>query len=246
MSNGLEKALFVAEKVAEFAAGLPAAGEVGGKDLENRDQKQSKEIDEAGRHGAFSAERNNELTQGYYNTEVNVEGLAPADPEKVRLVSEVVTQTPELSPYVWQGLSPEQRLSALSELEQNVASITLRPPCEVVVEEMDGMYGYQCGDKIALNKELLESGDFESMKQAISTTLHEGRHAYQNFNIEDCMVEPNHELVDSWRLNYDMGYEDGDTGIFDFAQMGLKRYLTQPVEVDARVFAQSVVGNVYA
>ena len=44
----------------------------------------------------------------------------------------------------------------------------------------------------------------------------------------------------------DMGYENGKCGIFDFEKMGLKRYYTQPVEVDARVFAESVVGRVYA
>lgn len=244
MGNGLEKVLFVAE----LATGTPTGSEVGEAQADGCEPRKSREINEVGtclsegvRQDAFDD------FDKFRNAEINLEGLAPTDAEKVRLVSEVISQMPEFQYDVWKDLSPEKRLSSLSELEQRVAEITLRPPCEVVMEEMDGKNGYQIGNKIALNKDLLENNNFGSMKQVIRTTLHEGRHAYQDFNLNKCVVEPNHELVNSWRVNLkDMGYENGNCGIFDFAKMGLKRYYTQPVEVDARVFAESVVGKVYA
>ena len=248
MANGLEKALFVVEKAAELMAGTPSGSEVGESTTDNCETRKSKEINEVGMRFSEGAHQDAfDDFDKFRNAEINLEGLAPTDAEKVRLVSEVISQIPEFQYDVWKDLSPEKRLSSLSILEQRVAALTLRPSCEVVMEEMDGKNGYQIGNKIALNKDLLESNNYGSMKQVIRTTLHEGRHAYQDYNLDTRIVEPNHELVNSWRVNLkDMGYENGKCGIFDFEKMGLKRYYTQPVEVDARVFAESVVGRVYA
>ena len=173
---------------------------------------------------------------------INLDGCAPTDVEKINIISDGLNNFENLNPEAWEAMTPEQRLDLLSQVENFVSDVTLRPPCDVVMETMDSdLNGYNLGDKIALNKELLQDGSASSMEQALKTVLHEGRHAYQNWNIDVAQVEPNSELVDSWRLNRDMGYQNGECGPFDFQQMGLKKYLTQPVEVDARVFAESVL-----
>ena len=56
-------------------------------------------------------------------------------------------------------------------------------------------------------------------------------------------VEPNKELVDSWAVNIDIvGYDNGDRLIFK--DMGYWEYYSQPIEVDARVFAETVINEI--
>lgn len=170
------------------------------------------------------------------------EGMAPQDTEQVERASQIINETQEFNPVNWENLNVNQRLDALNQLEQNVAAITGRDACTITAEDLGSqVYGYTQGSKIVLNSSLLSDGSGEGLKQCLDTTLHEGRHAYQNYNVEVREIDQNSELVNSWKLNYDMGYENGNCGLFDFQKMGLKRYIVQPVEVDARVFAESVL-----
>ena len=172
------------------------------------------------------------------------ENVAPNDAEKTRLIAKVIKKTPELSPENWEKLTPEQRLNTLQGIENKIAKITERPPCKVVSEEMNNCTrGYYNDGKIAINSKLLESGGAEAMLQATKTMVHEGRHAYQFYNLKCNEVEPNQELIAAWRVNIEeLGYETGEpTWPFGSEEIGFKKYFTQPVEVDARVFSENVV-----
>lgn len=172
------------------------------------------------------------------------ENVAPNDAEKTRLIANVIKKTPELSPENWAKLTPEQRLNTLQGLENKIAQITERPPCKVISEEMNNcIRGYYNGEKIAINSKLLETRAPEAMLQATKTLVHEGRHAYQFYNLEKDEIEPNQELIDAWRVNIeDLGYETGEPSWpFGSEEIGFKKYYTQPVEVDARVFSESIV-----
>ena len=73
----------------------------------------------------------------------------------------------------------------------------------------------------------------------METYFHEGRHAYQFYNLLVERTEPNSELFNSWDVNLNvLGYNSEDYGIF-----GYEEYYTQPVEVDARVFAETVISK---
>lgn len=171
------------------------------------------------------------------------EGMAPHDSEQVEMISDLLNGMDELNPFSWSGLSVEQRVDVLNSIDEKIAGITKRTPCRIeAVELEDNLNGLAFPDgRIYLNRRLLNDCSRAGLSQCLETLLHEGRHAYQNYNLNVRVVEQNSERVESWRLNHEMGYEDGESGLFDYKDMGFKRYLTQPVEVDARVFAESVL-----
>lgn len=234
MASGIER--IAAAAMGDPIEALSSQGEVGmEKDVKNAslEIKEDKHVS-----GDNHLEKSQELS---YPGDISLEGCAPTDAAKVEIISNGLSGMWELQPGNWEQMTPAERLDALAQVENFVSEVTLRPPCRVVSEAMDGMHGYHQGGKIALNEDLLKDSSPEGMRQALETLLHEGRHAYQHWNTDVIQVEPSGELVNSWKLNWDMGYENGDSGLFDFQNMGLKRYLTQPVEVDARVFAESVL-----
>ena len=89
-----------------------------------------------------------------------------------------------------------------------------------------------------ISTSLLMDDSYESYKETLNTLLHEGRHAYQYYNLDVQQVEPNSELVNSWRANLEiLGYDNGERPYPDYLDLGYWEYYTQPVEVDARVYA---------
>ena len=64
--------------------------------------------------------------------------------------------------------------------------------------------------------------------------IHEGRHAYQNYNLEQREVNSDSYSTFEWRQNMEDGYKSPEI-------YGFRAYWTQPVEVDARAFAQDVL-----
>lgn len=171
------------------------------------------------------------------------EGMAPHDSEQVEMISEFLNGMDELNPFFWSELSIEQRTDVLNSIDEKIACITKRTPCRVEAAALeDNLNGLALPDgRICINKRLLEDCSREGISKCLETLLHEGRHAYQNYNLNVRAVEQNSERIESWRLNHEMGYEDGECSFFDYKKMGFKRYLTQPVETDARVFAESIL-----
>ena len=69
----------------------------------------------------------------------------------------------------------------------------------------------------------------------MDTLIHEGRHAYQDYNLNEREVHPRSGDVSNWRLNEErFGYQDAE-------HCGMKAYALQPVEADARAFAEDVL-----
>lgn len=179
---------------------------------------------------SFAAERN------------ETERYAPTVEIQVAQIREEFLNIPELQYDNWKELSIEQRIDALNTMEQKVAEIAKRDPMQVVVEPMrSGVMGYFDGTKLAISeKSLMESGYF-SYVQAMDTLFHEGRHAYQWYNIDrigDGCAERNESLVRAWHDNHVLGYR---SETFKIKNWGFMRYQEQPVEVDARVFAERVL-----
>ena len=166
--------------------------------------------------------------------------FAPSMEVQAAEIRDVFFDMPELQFDNWKELSCGERVDALNRLEEKVADIAMRIPLEVKSETPDNnVMGFCDGKSLTLSDRLLTSDSEASYAQVLNTFFHEGRHAYQDYNLAVERVEQNKELVESWRVNFEiLGYDDGDRLIFK--DLGFYEYYSQPVEVDARVFAETV------
>ena len=81
--------------------------------------------------------------------------------------------------------------------------------------------------------------DKRQFREVIDTLIHEGRHAYQDYNVNVCEVHPRHSEVISWAETMEggkWGYH-GDVS----TKLGQRLYEQQAIEIDARNFAADVL-----
>lgn len=195
------------------------------------------EIDEA------AAEVNDAEWPMFMRTDETQE-FAPSSEVQAAEIREAFLDIPELRYENWVELNGEQRVAALNELEQQVAEIAMRDPMDVqmAVFEKDTLMGTFDGTTLRIADHSLMDNSYDGYTETLNTLLHEGRHAYQDYNLYVERVEQSQELVDSWKVNnVDLGYDNGDRLIFK--DRGYLEYYTQPVEVDARVFAETVINE---
>ena len=146
---------------------------------------------------------------------------------------------PEVKRENWINLSFEERVKVVQKIETQAAKVGCRPALVVEAAPMNrNDYGYMNwgAQKIVINESLLRSNRTEDFQQALKTLLHESRHAFQYSNIALERTEPNDEKYQSWALNIATGYCAAKL-------FGLKNYYLQPLEVDARVFAEAIVSR---
>ena len=166
---------------------------------------------------------------------------APQDYIQIEQISDLLENCEELKFDNWTKLELSEKIDVLNELESRIAEIEHRPACpvrydatmgeiEVFDDQVYGrMGGYSPDTKdITLNANLLESSDPRVYLEVIDTIVHEGRHAYQDYNINVCEVHPRHSEVESWAET--MG--------------GQRLYEQQSVEIDARNFAHDVTDKI--
>lgn len=155
----------------------------------------------------------------------------------------------------WSKLSLEEKQEILQTAENCIANIEHRPPKNVQLERMSepGIMGYQdesC-NKIAINSDIVGNNSMEGHRKVIETLVHEGRHAYQHYNVDVCMIHESGAQVQSWRENFynpEYGYyQSQGQKIFiptveGYATMDDYRlYYYQPVEIDARNFTSDIM-----
>ena len=160
---------------------------------------------------------------------------APADNAQVEAISDVMLRVEGLEYDKWKDLSFDKRMGVLQQLENEVARIAHRPSCVVVSQSLgEGHLGYyeQGSNCITINKDYVEST--ECYEAVLDTLIHEGRHAYQDYNLNVRETHPRHGEVSNWNLNELHGYQDVE-------HCGFKAYQLQPLESDARAFAEDVV-----
>lgn len=183
---------------------------------------------------------------------------APSDKIQCEKIAEAMHETTELDFEVWSSLSPEKRLDVLNKLERKFAYIQHRP-AEVIQMEMlePGLFGtHNYNSKIiTINQRILQksANSLEELSDMLETLIHEGRHAYQHYNVDDRMVHTSAAQVDSWRENYkEMGYEQGGPIVVpiigeiaytndELKKLGHRLYYYQPVEIDARNYASDAM-----
>ncbi len=134
----------------------------------------------------------------------------------------------------WDGLSLDDKKSAVQALENDFAYQQGRPAKEVLVEPLaDGRYGGFNSelDKIRLNENLLTHGNLFSEEgldpmpdanmQIFDTIAHEGYHAYQDHALKYPFIHDDKAQLREWALNEGKYFENGE------------EYLIQPQERDA-------------
>jgi hypothetical protein len=137
---------------------------------------------------------------------------APNDMVQVEQASEAMKAIEGTDYESWEKLTVEERLETLQKVENSVADIAHRPPCEnrplrVLGENHFGYYDPQ-SKTITLNSDYLES-DRDSYKESLDTVLHEGRHAYQDYNLSERQVHSSKGDLTNWRWNQNIcGYQE--------------------------------------
>ena len=145
-----------------------------------------------------------------------------------------------LQAHAWEGLTVSERLDQLRVLESKLAEIQGRPPCAVIAEDMPELSdcGYYDGEKIHINRAHLELDAYRL--EAIDTIAHEGRHAYQHYAVMNPGFHPNVKDTIYWAANREAYFSPKDIS----GKFGLEYYENQPVEIDARLYADIVKSTV--
>ena len=178
------------------------------------------------------------------------------DLEMSEEISEFVESFKELRYENWTRLSPKERVEVLNKVEQGIAEIEHRPSLRVDSELMPPKsLGYQSSvaHKIALNSMYINANNPQIHREVIDTIIHEGRHAYQHFNVDVKCIHESSYQVEQWRENfYDPKYgyyrycgqkieiPFGENKHYDAAW---RLYYYQPVEIDARKFSGDVMNR---
>lgn len=160
---------------------------------------------------------------------------APSDNAQVEAISDVMTRVEDLNDDKWNKLSFDKRMEVLQLLENEVAKIAHRPSCVVVSQSLgEGHLGFyeQGSNCITINEDYVKSTD--CYEEVLDTLIHEGRHAYQDYNLNIRETHPRHGDISNWNLNEFHGYQDVE-------HCGFKAYQLQPIESDARAFAEDVL-----
>ena len=173
------------------------------------------------------------------------------DSEVTERIAEYLSGLEDLKYENWTKLSLEQRKQLLNQIERQIAAIEHRPPLPIEVEKMKAStFGYQSNyyHKIALNSLYVGSNSQKDYREVIDTIIHEGRHAYQHYNVDKKLIHESASVVATWRENfYDPKYQYYNSGSCiipvkgRLQDVGFRLYYYQPVEIDARNFAADVM-----
>ena len=172
----------------------------------------------------------------------NFEGYSQA--EQVEKLASVLNGIEGLKFDNWEGLTFDERLQVLQEIENQAAALGGRAPLQVTAHD----YGEQGSiftagqmswntKEILINEKILKQNSLQAEGNVLDTVLHEGRHAYQFSNLYEKRTEPSNEKYQSWVMNQKTGY-------LTCERFGFERYSMQPLELDARVIAEEVRANV--
>lgn len=169
------------------------------------------------------------------------EGLEETD--QIEKIVSFLRKMEEINDKNWKKLSWNERLEVLQKIENIAALVGTRMPLPVIAMKV-GKFPLSANGqmewsrrRIWINHALLEQEDWSAFADCISTILHEGRHVYQWSNVFVKRTEPSNEKYSAWVMNLQTGY-------LSYERFGFPRYYMQPVELDARVFAEEICSKI--
>lgn len=161
--------------------------------------------------------------------------------EQIEKMADYLNGVNEIKYDNWEKLSLNERLNVMQDIENKAAEIEGRVPLQVkgVQSESSSNQIFTAGRmdwgnrSLEINVNLLEQNSLRALNNCVDTVLHEGRHAYQWSNLMVRRTEPSDEKFNAWNMNLNTGY-------LACEKFGFERYSMQPVELDARVFAEEI------
>lgn len=177
-----------------------------------------------------------------------------SDLEVTTKIADYLESVDELKFENWCKLSLKEKSILLNKIENRIANIEHRPAVRVELEQMKpNIFGYQnaTSNKIGLNSLYVDSNNPSMHREVIDTIIHEGRHAYQHYNVDVKLIHESGAEVASWSENFYnpeykyyqrtgqniiIPFKDGTLHDIDF-----RLYYYQPVEIDARNFAKDIL-----
>ena len=148
----------------------------------------------------------------------------------------------------WTELSEERKLEVLQTIENHSAFEAGRLSCPVVGKFLyTGTDGVVLGTYDPKNQVIyVNSSQFASdtrygkdSEAIVTACLHEGRHAYQHQVADGIVLHDNQAEADAWKENLSEG------NYISFRE-NPRAYYNQPVEVDARRFAEEKYAEIVA
>ena len=148
----------------------------------------------------------------------------------------------------WTELSEERKLEVLQTIENHSAFEAGRLSCPVVGKFLyTGTDGGVLGTYDPINQVIyVNSSQFASdtrygkdSEAIVTACLHEGRHAYQHQVADGIVLHDNQAEADAWKENLSEG------NYISFRE-NPRAYYNQPVEVDARRFAEEKYAEIVA
>jgi uncharacterized membrane-anchored protein YhcB (DUF1043 family) len=146
---------------------------------------------------------------------------------------ESLSEIEELNSNTWSELNESERLETAQEIETTMAEIQGRPPMEVQLDENLELCGYYDGQRIHVSDWSLSNND---PKELVDTIIHEGRHAYQHYAVQNPGFHPNENEVATWVENFSDYTEFKDDP---------EEYRNQPVEADAWDYGNAIADGLY-
>ena len=173
------------------------------------------------------------------------------DAEMTENIAEYLSGMENLKYENWKNLNLEQRAALLNTIETKISAIEHRPPVPIEVKKLKpNLFGYQdsANNLIALNSRVVMSDSKEAYTNVIDTIIHEGRHAYQHYNVDKKCIHESLSVVKTWQENFynpKYKYYSGSSliviGPEKVGNVGYRLYYYQPVEIDARNFTSDVM-----
>lgn len=149
----------------------------------------------------------------------------------------------------WSELKEDQRLAAMQQVENVMADLVGRLPATLQVYDSPKTAGsdgkrQETGswdpktNCILISRDYLKNG---SLHHVIDTTLHEGRHAYQEHVIDPDLkwMHPDPDAVAAWEQNLRPA-----TNYLHEKEYGEQLYRRQPSELDAALFSSRIARRV--
>lgn len=146
-----------------------------------------------------------------------------------------------LNPEVWRGLSDDEKIDYFQSLENCMAMENNRENCKVNGKFLyTGEEGVVLGAYNPKTREIdINVSQFDEYSlygkepsRLTQTCLHEGRHALQHQVAEGKVKYPDSEVAEKWQHNL-------EEGNYISYKRNPKAYYNQPVERDAREFAET-------
>lgn len=168
----------------------------------------------------------------------SAQGVVDFKSPKDQQALDALSQIKEIQPDNWENLSEGEKRVALQKVETQMAEIQGRPSAELKVAKCKpgelGRYDGQTNQIVIAEDSFKKDG----VKELVNTTVHEGRHAFQQYAIQHPEAHDNSAEIEAWRENL-------KPGNYIRPEVNFPGYLRQPVEADAWAHGDRVANTLY-